>query len=143
VLAGETELRPRLERDRDGLANAAPAELVALWETLLGPEDRAVVSEEVASYILESGGHGLEPGVDGWLDDNLAFVEPWGFELEAINRPVLLLHGDDDRFVPVSHARWLAVRIPGVDARIDPHDGHLTLAVRRVREAHEWLLQQF
>ena len=53
---------------------------------------------------------------------------------------MLLLHGEDDRFVPVSHGRWLAERIPGVDARIDPSDGHLTLFERRLREVHEWLL---
>jgi pimeloyl-ACP methyl ester carboxylesterase len=53
---------------------------------------------------------------------------------------VLLLHGEDDRFVPVSHGRWLAARIPDVDARIDPSDGHLTLFERRMREVNAWLL---
>ena len=58
----------------------------------------------------------------------------------AIDRPVLLVHGDDDRFVPVSHGRWLAERIPTVEARIDSGDGHLTLVERRMREVNEWLL---
>jgi hypothetical protein len=42
--------------------------------------------------------------------------------------------------VPVSHGRWLAERIPGVEARIDSHDGHLTLIERRMREVNDWLL---
>jgi pimeloyl-ACP methyl ester carboxylesterase len=90
--------------------------------------------------MLEWQQAGLEPGVEGWLDDDLGFVEAWGFDLGAIDRPVLLLHGDDDRFVPVEHGRWLAARIPGVDARITVDDGHLTLLVRRMREVNDWLL---
>jgi pimeloyl-ACP methyl ester carboxylesterase len=53
---------------------------------------------------------------------------------------VLLLHGADDRFVPVSHGHWLAARIPGVEARITATDGHLTLFIERMREVNEWLL---
>lgn len=34
---------------------------------------------------------------------------------------------------------WLAGRIPGVDVRIGPFDGHLTLVERRMREVNEWL----
>ncbi len=140
VLAGEAALRPPLERDRAEMLAAAPSDLVTVWSSLLGEEDRSVLSEEFAGFILESGAVGLRDGVDGWLDDNLAFVQPWGFAPDAINRPVLLLHGADDRFVPVSHGRWLAARIPGVEPRITDADGHLTLLERRPREVNEWLL---
>jgi pimeloyl-ACP methyl ester carboxylesterase len=140
VLAGETALRPALERDRAELLAAAPAELVEVWSTLLGPEDRSVLTEELAAFLVESAALGLRDGVDGWLDDNFAFVKPWGFDVTSVDRPVLLLHGGDDRFVPVSHGRWLADRIPGVEARITDADGHLTLVERRVGEVHEWLL---
>jgi pimeloyl-ACP methyl ester carboxylesterase len=90
--------------------------------------------------MLECNRHGLGSGVDGWIDDDFAFLEPWGFDVGTISTPVLLLHGDDDRFVPVSHGRWLAARIPGVEARIDSGDGHLTLLERRMREVNAWLL---
>jgi pimeloyl-ACP methyl ester carboxylesterase len=140
VLAGETALRPVLDRDRAEMLAAAPSDLVNVWSTLLGEEDRSVLSEEFAGYILASSAHGLRDGVDGWLDDNLAFVQPWGFAPESINRPVLLLHGTDDRFVPVSHGRWLAARIPGVEPLIAAADGHLTLLERRLHEVNEWLL---
>ena len=90
-----------------------------MLDSLLGPEDKSVLTGRFAEYMLECDHHGLEPGVDGWVDDDLAFAEPWGFAVEDISRPVLLLHGEDDRFVPVSHGHWLAARIPGVEARID------------------------
>jgi pimeloyl-ACP methyl ester carboxylesterase len=129
-----------MEREAIEMTGARPDELVQVMETLLGAEDRAVLTGAFAEYFVESERHALAPGIDGWLDDDLAFVQPWGFEVSSINRPVLLLHGEDDRFVPVSHGRWLAERIPGVEARIDARDGHLTLIERRLREVNDWLL---
>lgn len=140
TLEGEHSLRPYLEHEAEDVRNAQPEDLRRLMETLLGDEDRAVLTGRFAEYMIACDLHALEPGVDGWLDDDLAFAAPWGFELAQIARPVLLLHGDDDRFVPVSHGRWLAERIPGVDARIDAGDGHLTLLERRMREVNEWLV---
>lgn len=139
VLEGEAPLRAFLEVEAAAMKDASPAELVTVFATLLGPEDRAVLSGAFAHYVLTSGGYGLTPGLDGWVDDDFAFATDWGFDVASITTPVLLLHGDDDRFVPVSHGHWLAGRIPGVEARIDAHDGHLTLIERRMREVNEWL----
>jgi pimeloyl-ACP methyl ester carboxylesterase len=138
ALEGEAALRPLLEEVRDMKLDAEG--LMKQLQTLLGPEDLAALTGEFAAYMVEWQTTALAPGVDGWIDDDLAFTRPWGFDLASINRPVLLLHGADDRFVPVSHGRWLAEHIPGVDARITETDGHLTLLTRRMREVNEWLL---
>jgi pimeloyl-ACP methyl ester carboxylesterase len=141
VQAGEPELRRYLERDAEGFRGAQAPDIVALLESLLGPADLAVLSEELANEVLQGAAHGLTHGIDGWLDDDFAFARPWGFDVGTIDRPVLLLHGSDDRFVPIAHGRWLAEHVPGIEARLTgDEDGHLTLMVRRVREVHEWLL---
>jgi hypothetical protein len=41
--------------------------------------------------------------------------------------------------VPVAHGRWLAERIPGVEAHISEPDGHLSIAVGRLGEIFDWL----
>jgi pimeloyl-ACP methyl ester carboxylesterase len=84
---------------------------------------------------------GLGPSGDGWLDDDIAFETPWGFELESIRVPLLHLHGEEDKFVPIGHGRWLAERIPGVESRLTADDGHLTLYEHRLPEVHAWLLE--
>jgi pimeloyl-ACP methyl ester carboxylesterase len=140
ALDGEEALRGFCEPLAKDIIAADPAALVQVLASLLGPADRAVLTGAFAEYLHECDARGLASGVDGWIDDDFAFVEPWGFELGEISRPVLLLHGEDDRFVPVSHGHWLAARIPDVDARIDPADGHLTLFERRMREVNAWLL---
>jgi pimeloyl-ACP methyl ester carboxylesterase len=140
ALEGEEPLRRYLEPQAAGFLAASAEELREQLHTLLGDVDREALTGELAEHLLDSAAHGLAGGVDGWLDDDVAFVAPWGFELAEIDRPVLLVHGRDDRFVPASHGDWLAERIPGVEARITDDDGHLTLMERRVHDVHAWLL---
>jgi pimeloyl-ACP methyl ester carboxylesterase len=84
--------------------------------------------------------HGLAGGVDGWVDDNLAFVRPWGFDVGSIERRVLIVQGGDDLMVPKRHGLWLAEHVRGCETRIDDAEGHLTLVQNLVPEIHEWLL---
>jgi len=133
ALAGEDELRPLLERE----AVAMLAGEESGFDTLLSPPDQAILPR-IEEFLGRIFSEALADGLDGWLDDDLAFVCPWGFDLEEIRVPVLLLHGVQDAFVPVSHGHWLGSRIPGVDARILEDEGHLSLYAR-VPEVHEWL----
>jgi pimeloyl-ACP methyl ester carboxylesterase len=142
VLEGDAPHRAALERDREELLSATPDELVDVWQTLLGPADRAVATGKMAEELLAHVRAGIEESLDGWFDDDVAFGRPWGFDLASIRIPVLLLQGEQDRFVPIGHGRWLAQHIPGVEARISPEDGHLTLGERRVPEVHAWLLER-
>lgn len=66
-------------------------------------------------------------GLEGLVDDEVAFVSPWGFDPADVVAPTLLLHGAADPVVPSAHARWLAARIPGADLRILPGDGHVSI----------------
>ncbi len=140
VLAGEEALRPSVERDREQSLTLSAEQLEEMFRSLLGPVDRAALTGALAAWLHEDMRHGIEASADGWIDDDLAFARPWGFAVGEIARPTLIVHGSDDRFVPVSHGEWLAARIPGVEAWIDDVNGHLTLLQNRVGDVHEWLL---
>jgi len=141
VLAGREALEPLLETHRAAFASVTGQGLREQWATLLSAADAAVVTAELADYLVENVRAGLATGVEGWVEDDLAFVEPWGFALDAIAVPVLVWQGEQDRFVPPSHGRWLADHVPGADARLTAEDGHLTLMEHRVPEVHAWLLE--
>jgi pimeloyl-ACP methyl ester carboxylesterase len=143
VFEGEERHREVLERDRAEILGAMPDQLVDVWRTLLGPADREVATAQLAAYLLEALREATEGSLDGWVDDDLAFTRPWGFELDSIRVPVLHWHGMQDKFVPPAHAVWLSQHIPGVDSRLTGEDGHLTLAEHRVPQVHDWLLERF
>jgi pimeloyl-ACP methyl ester carboxylesterase len=66
-------------------------------------------------------------GADGLVDDDVAFVTPWGFDIGRIDGPVLLVQGEQDRVVPRSHAAWLARTIPSAELWLRPRDGHISI----------------
>ncbi|WP_329454292.1 alpha/beta fold hydrolase [Streptomyces sp. NBC_01497] len=72
------------------------------------------------------------------IDDDLAYVAPWGFDPAQVRAPVLLLHGGLDRIAPPAHARWLAARLPSARLRVGPEDGHIS-ALDGGDEALAWL----
>ena len=64
-------------------------------------------------------------GVGGWVDDDLAVLQPWGFDIAQISVPVLVWYGVADVLVPRAHGEWLAVHVPGCVVKIDDDSGHL------------------
>jgi pimeloyl-ACP methyl ester carboxylesterase len=68
---------------------------------------------------------GLGSGVDGWVDDDIAFTKPWGFDVADIRVPVLLSYGRHDTLVPAAHGDWLAAHIPQAVSRVHENTGHL------------------
>jgi pimeloyl-ACP methyl ester carboxylesterase len=81
----------------------------------------------------------LANGPGPLIDDDLAYVTPWGFDPASIRVPVLLLHGDRDGINPPSHSQWLASRIPGAELRLTPGDGHISV-LDHAESAVDWLL---
>lgn len=117
-LAGEHDLDPDM---------FAPADLDALGGTY-GPWLRSTTAAALAG------------APDGHVDDDLALVNPWGFAVADIRRPVLVVHGEHDRLVPTAHARWLADHCPAADLRLYPDDGHISI-IGRLAAAMDWLDQ--
>ena len=129
---GEEALRPALARDAAGLSSGGVAGLLTGLRTLLPEVDRAVLTQEFGADLARHVAEGLRTGVDGWVDDDLAFTRDWGFRLDEVSAPVFLWQGDKDRMVPFAHGQWLAEHLPGVSARLLEREGHLSIAVGRL-----------
>jgi pimeloyl-ACP methyl ester carboxylesterase len=104
------------------------------------PEDRAALVGPW-SWLAEVAERATDAGLDGMLDDDLAFAADWGFELASIHRPVLFLHGGRDRVVPIAHGAWLAGQIRLAELWLQPTDGHISVLGSGVA-ALDWIRKQ-
>jgi pimeloyl-ACP methyl ester carboxylesterase len=77
-------------------------------------------------------------GPDGLIDDDVAFVRPWGLDPGTIAVPVLLIQGADDRMIPASHGRALAATIPGAELWLLHGEGHVSV-LAALPDAFAWL----
>jgi pimeloyl-ACP methyl ester carboxylesterase len=119
--------------------------LEAHWATAESEDMDVVFTEaDIASFrgnwswlegVVE---RALENGNEGYIEDTLAAVRPWGFAPEAIRVPLLIMHGAKDKMVPCAHGEWLAARCPGAELRIVQDAGHITV-LDSAPEALAWL----
>jgi pimeloyl-ACP methyl ester carboxylesterase len=140
IEAGEDALRAYLESEAAGLRQVTGEQVAAALGDLIGEADRAVLTGEFAEHLARSMRTALGNGVDGWLDDDLAFRAPWGFDLGAIDVPVTVWQGDDDRMVPFAHGQWLAAHVAGARAELRPGEGHLSITLAHYGEILDDLL---
>ncbi|WP_371651704.1 MULTISPECIES: alpha/beta fold hydrolase [unclassified Streptomyces] len=104
--------------------------------------DRMVVKDAgVRSMLLRNYQEALRTSAYGWIDDALAFCGPWGFDPADIIGEVLLWHGVKDVFSPVGHSRWLAERIPGATAVLEPTAAHFD-ALHALPDILTWLIEE-
>lgn len=79
--------------------------------------------------VMDSFHEGLKSNADGWIDDDLEFIQPWGFDLREIEVPVIVYQGSEDKMVPFSHGEWLVKHLP--QERLEKHlmqgEGHISV----------------
>jgi pimeloyl-ACP methyl ester carboxylesterase len=131
--------REKGRKDWEETIAVTPEQITVAWRTLLSDADAAVLTGEFAAHLVDGIRDGLAPGDQGWWDDAVADLSPWGFELDSIRVPVQVWHGRQDRFVPFQHGQWLAEHVSGAEPHLSDTDGHLTLLVNRFPEIHQWL----
>lgn len=129
VRAGEEQLRAYLDKEREGLEHLTVQGLISSMDTLLPEVDRALLTDEFGQDMVAEYQEALRIGVDGWLEDDIAFVAPWGFDLNEIAIPTMLWQGSADLMVPYAHRRWLAAHLPGASVHLMEGEGHLSIGV--------------
>jgi pimeloyl-ACP methyl ester carboxylesterase len=132
ALAGDRQLREYLTRSRTGLLDVTPEQLVAELSTLLAEPDRTLISGERGEDMVLGFRHALAPGIDGWFDDDMAFIRPWGFDLQDIRVPAFVYQGGQDLMVPIAHGRWLTAALPDAHANLLTSEGHLSVYTDRI-----------
>jgi len=121
------ELRAFLDKFAAGLREITAEQVAVELGGLIDHVDRGALTGELAEALARMLRRAVSTGTDGWFDDDLAFVKPWGFELASIAVPVSIWQGAHDKMVPFAHGRWLAAHVPGARVHLDDDEGHLSL----------------
>lgn len=162
-LAREDVEALREELDLRGSAiNADPEQIIVGLDAELSERDRRIVMETGVQDMLvdnfsaafdpahRSRSHaqsadadeteaGALPTLDGWFDDAVSLVSPWGFDVAQVNVPTLVWQGGLDRFSPIDHFHWLAEHIKDATATLAPRDAHFG-AVQALPRVLRWLV---
>lgn len=84
-------------------------------------------SDGLLDMMLENDAETRRQGFAGRIADDLAIVGNWGFQLETIEKPLHLWHGDCDELVPCHHAQYVADHAPQATLRLCRGEGHLDM----------------
>jgi pimeloyl-ACP methyl ester carboxylesterase len=127
ALEGEDVLVRELEREAAEVQERVARDPTLLLEGFdLAEPDRATLADpRVQEVVRESTAEMFANGIYGWVDDDLAFARPWGFDLDEITVPVEVRYGAADVLAPAAHGAWLAAHIPGAVANVETDRGHL------------------
>jgi pimeloyl-ACP methyl ester carboxylesterase len=140
-LAGEETLVPELEREAKKALERLDDDPAALFSDFhLSEADRAVLTLEVVKQRMQmSFREAMAQGIAGWVDDDLAFVRPWGFDLAEILVPIQVRYGAGDVLVPAAHGAWLGAHIPGAIVLVDEVSGHMSTPDERLERIREFV----
>jgi pimeloyl-ACP methyl ester carboxylesterase len=117
------------ERNAPALRVVTGAEVAEAFGDLIDDVDRGALTGDFADWVAANFREALRDSYWGWFDDDMAFIDPWGFDLDSIRVPVHVWQGRHDRMVPYAHGEWLAAHIPTAIPHLFDQHGHLSLAV--------------
>lgn len=106
----------------------SPRMFVKSIDSSLCEADRNLLqNEKLTEFFQQDIREAFSQGVSGSSDESILLYQDWGFNLADIRTPVMIMHGEDDKFAPKSFAEYLHKLIPGSSLEIFPNQGHLTL----------------
>ena len=127
VLEGEERLTDELTTLHAQVEERVAEDPTKVLEGFELPEaDAAVLADpRIQKLIRETVAEECRRGVGGWVDDDLAFTRPWGFDVSELRVPVEVRYGAADVLVPAAHGEWLAANVPGAVVRQETGNGHM------------------
>jgi pimeloyl-ACP methyl ester carboxylesterase len=97
------------------------------WEArhgAVGIRDRAALEPAIASLVAAVR-ESTSTGVSGMVDEYRRYYGSWGFDLDEVRQSVTVWQGEQDTWLPMSHARRLARALPNSTLRVVPSTGHV------------------
>jgi pimeloyl-ACP methyl ester carboxylesterase len=98
--------------------------LYEAFEPMLSDSDRRLWSS-YSEHILANMREAMRPGVAGCGWDNVAWIGRWDIDPTAVECPVLLWYGTEDRMAEPIHGHWFEANLPDARLTMREGEGHL------------------
>jgi pimeloyl-ACP methyl ester carboxylesterase len=103
-----------------------PETLIDELAAELPPPDQATMArQEVREMLVTNWQEATRQGAAGWMDDDLAFTRPWGFDLADVTAEVRIWQGELDVLAPQAHGRRVAEQLPNATFELVDGKGHM------------------
>ena len=121
ALEGEDRLARELAQEDEKVRRIVAVDPSAMLDGFdLPAADKAVLARKDFAAIIQAGTiEQTRNGVWGWVDDDLCFTLPWGFDPATITVPTQVCYGTADVLVPRSHGDWIARTVPGAVVKLN------------------------
>jgi pimeloyl-ACP methyl ester carboxylesterase len=127
--AGGAPFSEFLTRESAQLAKLSGPDMAEALGGLVSDVDKAALTGSLADFMARALAEAGSASTAGWHDDDLAFLDDWGFDVTDVGCPVSIWQGGEDRMVPYAHGEWLASHVPGAWPHFLPDEGHVSLFV--------------
>ncbi|MEY4398365.1 MAG: hypothetical protein RLZ53_941 [Actinomycetota bacterium] len=134
AVQGPDSIETWMKQYSPDIAVVTESQIIEAFGGLIGDADKKALREGAAEETAASYRKSLELSYYGWMDDDLAFVQPWDFDVTKISVPVELWQGNDDFMVPHAHGYWLEKHIPNAKLMFVPGEGHISLGATKRTE---------
>jgi pimeloyl-ACP methyl ester carboxylesterase len=125
ALAGTDAIAAYLAPYIETIRSNPEAVLDELAAELPSPDQATMARPEVREMMVASWQEATRQGAAGWMDDDLAFTRPWGFDLADVTAEVRVWHGELDVLAPQAHGRRVAERLSNATFELVGGKGHM------------------
>jgi len=112
-------------------------------QAMMAEVDFAFIKQYPAAMAasMDGGAEAIRQGGLGPAEAAALYWRPWGFRLEDLHMKVHVWHGQDDLNAPfAAHGKVLAQKLPNVEAKIYPGEGHISLIHKYLKAIIETLI---
>lgn len=124
---GGEEFEAFIDESAEAMVEVSAADLLDALGTLAPPPDVKALEGPLGEAVAASFRHGCATTGAGWRDDDVAFVKPWGFDLDLVRVPLHIVQGALDAMVPAAHATWLVDHLRTATGVILGDVGHISI----------------
>ena len=125
ALAGPEAIAAYLAPYVETLRTQPEAVIDELAAELPPPDQATMARQEVREMLVTNWQEATRQGAAGWMDDDIAFTRPWGFDLADVAAEVRIWQGELDVLAPQAHGRRVAEQLPNATFELVEGKGHM------------------